>query len=350
MRALLAFAFLFLGLTASQASSAERLQLSRVGFAPLDPYAQTAGMHRGMNVLGADPIWNDPAKARFKPRYFATLRAAGFDTVRLVTTPFAHMDAQDRLASAWLTTLDQMVSAALASGLTPIIDLHESGACETDIPACEEKVLAFWRQIAPRYRNAPAQVLFEILNEPHAVLTASVWDRIMREALAAIRESNPTRNVIAGPAGWNSVEQLPTLNLPAEDQHIIVTVHYYAPMTFTHQGAPWVKETRGLSGISYGTPADWRKVMTDFDIVKNWSERQHRPIFLGEFGAYEKGDLVSRMRYDNYVARAAEMHGFPWAYWQFDSDFIAYDVEHDRWVQPILIALIPPAGNGAPAQ
>ena len=69
--------------------------------------------------------------------------------------------------------------------------------------------------------------------------------------------------------------------------------------------------------------------------------------FLGEFGAYEKADLASRIRYDSYVARAAEMHGLPWVYWQFDSDFIVYDVDRDRWVEPILNALIPPDGNAA---
>jgi endoglucanase len=41
------------------------------------------------------------------------------------------------------------------------------------------------------------------------------------------------------------------------------------------------------------------------------------------------------------VARTAEALGWAWAYWQFDSDFIVYDIDHDRWVEPILRALIP---------
>ncbi|HEY1961927.1 MAG TPA: glycoside hydrolase family 5 protein [Rhizomicrobium sp.] len=314
-------------------------------FAPLDAYAQTATMHRGMNVLGFDPMWDDPARARFKMEYFGKLRDAGFDTVRLVLKPFDHMDASDNIDSAWLATLDRVLMSALAAGLTPIVDLHYNNECGDDAALCEHKVLAFWRQIAPRYRNAPARVVFEILNEPHGVLTAPVWNNLMHKALAVIRESNPERNVIVGPAGWNSIDQLPDLELPTEDQHIIATVHYYWPMTFTHQGAPWVKETKNLSGITWGTAADWQKLYRNFDGVKAWSDAHHRPIFLGEFGAYDKGDLASRMRYDNYVARAAEAHGFPWAYWQFDSDFIAYDIDHDRWVEPILESLIPPGGT-----
>jgi len=34
--------------------------------------------------------------------------------------------------------------------------------------------------------------------------------------------------------------------------------------------------------------------------------------------------------------------GWSWAYWQFDSNFIVYDVNNDKWVEPVLNALIPP--------
>ena len=42
------------------------------------------------------------------------------------------------------------------------------------------------------------------------------------------------------------------------------------------------------------------------------------------------------------VARLAESLGWSWAYWQFDSDFILYDIPAKRWVEPIRDALIPP--------
>ncbi|MBP0500634.1 hypothetical protein J8J32_21400, partial [Mycobacterium tuberculosis] len=47
-----------------------------------DAAVQAAALGRGINVLGYDPIWSDPAKARFKPQHFAAIRAAGFKTVR----------------------------------------------------------------------------------------------------------------------------------------------------------------------------------------------------------------------------------------------------------------------------
>ena len=65
-------------------------------------------------------------------------------------------------------------------------------------------------------------------------------------------------------------------------------------------------------------------------------------MFLGEFGAYEKGDMPSRVRWTDFVTRQAEKLGWSWAYWQFDSDFIVYDIDNERWVEPIRDALIPP--------
>ena len=78
-----------------------------------------------------------------------------------------------------------------------------------------------------------------------------------------------------------------------------------------------------------------------FDKAKAWAQANQRPLLLGEFGAYDRGPIDSRERWTAAVARAAEARGWSWAYWQFDSDFILYDVKRDAWVDPILKALIP---------
>jgi hypothetical protein len=63
-------------------------------------------------------------------------------------------------------------------------------------------------------------------------------------------------------------------------------------------------------------------------------------------GAYDKGPMESRARYTSFIARAAESRGWAWSYWQFDSDFIVYDIDKDRWVPPILRALVPSCWPG----
>lgn len=311
-------------------------------FVPIAATAQSQAMGRGVNVLGYDPVWQNPARARFTPAHFRLIREAGFQHVRIVLQSFAYIDGQGKFNPQWLATLDTMVQAALDQGLTVILDEHDFLACADDVTLCRTKLHAFWSQIAPRYKDAPNRVVFELLNEPHGALTEERWNELMRDTLALIRTSNPQRNVIIGGANWNSFDSLQMLTLPADDHHIIATFHYYRPMAFTHQGAPWAdKDIRAMSNVPWGTDADYAALNKEFDSVKAWSVASGRPVLLGEFGAYEHAPLADRLRWDAAAARAAEAHGFPWCYWQFDSDFIVYDIDRKAWVEPVLHALIP---------
>ncbi|PTT88259.1 glycoside hydrolase, partial [Pelomonas sp. HMWF004] len=287
--------------------------------------AQTGGaavpitLKRGVNIVGYDPLWADPSKARFQPRHMQAIREGGFDHVRLNLHAFAHMDAEHRLSAQWFKTLDGLVDAGLKAGLQIILDEHNFNDCAKATDACRAQLKAFWRQVASRYRDAPDAVVFEILNEPNGAADA-VWNDMLAENLAIIRESNPRRRVIVGPKFWNSLDHLDSLRLPEADRQLIVTFHYYTPMPFTHQGAHWTPEFQKLSGVTWGTPAERERLQQDFDRVKDWSQRTGRPILLGEFGALETAGMTQRVGWTAAVVRAAEARGFGWSYWQFDSD------------------------------
>jgi endoglucanase len=312
------------------------------GFAPIDASTQVVEMGRGVNVLGYDPLWDDSSRARFKPEMFAEIHRAGFTNVRVVLQAFSHMDGDGKLPASWLATLDTMVKSALDAGLTVILDEHDFTFCSKDAAACARNLNAFWSQIAPRYKNAPNRLMFEILNEPYGALTPELWNKQLVETLGIIRASNPARNIVIGPGEWNAMERLPDLKLPDDDAHIVVTFHYYHPMTFTHQGASWAGDyLMSLSGVHWGNQAEYEVIQREFDRVKAWSDANKRPIFMGEFGAYEKAPLADRALWTNAVARAAESHGFAWAYWYFDGGFTVYDIDHGKWVEPILNALVP---------
>lgn len=306
-----------------------------------DAKAVAATLHRGVNIIGYDPLWKDPAKARFKQKDFAVIRRGGFDFVRVVLQSFDHMDAANRIDPQWLRTLDWVVKSARAAGLSVILDEHDFNQCSSDLATCRAKTEAFWRQVAPRYAGQPSSVLFELLNEPHDKLNGEPWNQLSADLLAIVRQSNPTRTIVIGPTHWNSRDDLDQLRLPENDRRILVTFHYYEPFAFTHQGAPWTDQKQ--TGVTWGSEADRAKLKADFDGVAAWGRAHDRPIELGEFGAYDGSGtpIALRAAWDGAVAREAEAHGFPWAYWQFDSDFILYDLDKDQWVAPIHAALIP---------
>jgi endoglucanase len=304
--------------------------------------AQCNKIGKGVNILGYDDaFWKDRTKGRFKESYFQMIRDAGFTSVRVNLYPFSFMDKDHNLDPAWLKTLDWVVEKGLKADLMVILDLHEFTAMADDPVAKKDMFLAFWKQVAPRYKDKSDKVVFEILNEPNQKLTVEMWNEFLSEAMQIIRMSNPNRTLIIGPGNWNGIESLNTLVLPENDRNIIVTVHFYHPMRFTHQGAPWAKEYKDLSGVPWtGTAAEKEEVETKLKVAADWSVKNNRPIFLGEFGAYDKGDMDSRARYTSFVARTAEKLNFCWAYWQFDSDFIVYNIDKEAWVKPILDALM----------
>lgn len=314
-----------------------------------DAFEQNKKLGRGVNIIGYDPIWRSKERARFQEKYYRLLKEAGFNSVRINLHPFRHMDADNHwaLRDSWLEVLDWAMKHAQEQGLMVILDLHEFNAIGKDPEANKEKFLAFWRQISTRYQNAPESVVFEILNEPSQKLTPPMWNNYLSEALAIIREKNLTRTVIVGPAFWNSVDHLHELELPDADRNLIVTVHYYKPMEFTHQGASWTNQRDKLGVDWSATPEQLGAMKRDFDKVSAWAKEHNRPIYLGEFGAYDKAPMESRVRYISSVTRAAEQRGWSWGYWQFDSDFILYDVKRDAWVEPILRALVPAGKNAS---
>ena len=171
-----------------------------------------------------------------------------------------------------------------------------------------------------------------------------------------MRRSNPRRTVIVGPTSWNNIKDLDKLDLPSKDRRLIVTVHYYSPFPFTHQGAAFAG-LRDKIGVPWnGTEKERQAIVNDFDKAQTWAQKHQRPIYLGEFGAYDKADTAARVRWASFVARQAEKLGWSWAWWQFDGDFVLYDVRQDRWVEPIQRALashllaLPGVKNAEPAK
>jgi endoglucanase len=311
---------------------------------PVDRFILNRRLGRGVNILGYDPIWNSRDQARLQASHFEKIHQAGFDHVRINLFPFKFMGNPPDYAiqDSWFQILDWTLSQCQKNGLLAILDMHEFIAIAEDPIGLKPKFLSLWKQLATRYHSASEDVIFEILNEPNTKLTPELWNEYFKEPLATIRAANPNRTVIIGPAFWNGIDFLHELKLPQDDPHIILTVHYYHPMEFTHQGAYWSPEHVNKSGIRWlGSLEETQRIQRDFNGVNIWANEHNIPVYLGEFGAYDKADMDSRVRYTNAVTREAERLGWSWGYWQFDSDFIVYDIDHDCWVEPILSALIP---------
>jgi len=227
------------------------------------------------------------------------------------------------------------------NNLKVVLDMHHYEELESNPEAHSERFLALWSQISERLKGQGTDVAFEIYNEPAKNLEAEKWNQLFDRALKLVRVKNPERIIVVGPSHWNSIDKLSTLKLP-DDERLIVTVHYYEPFHFTHQGAEWVgKESSAWLGTKWtGSAEEIAAIKASFDKTQLWARDNKRPIYLGEFGAYSKAEIDSRARWTEAVHKEAEGHGFSMAYWEFCSGFGAYDSVQNCWRAPLLKALV----------
>ena len=175
-----------------------------------------------------------------------------------------------------------------------------------------------------------------------------------------IRESNPTRIVYVTSNKWSLFETIGDVVLP-DDPNIALTIHFYEPLAFTHQRAPWVGFTDDLPPVTFpGVVPDLTGHMTanfhhheirsgevltvaqiqeSFAKVSDWLA-VHAPrieVYVGEFGVYKTADGASARRWIATVTTEAERRGWGWAVWDYNDSFGVRT--HDGAGTPILEGL-----------
>jgi endoglucanase len=269
------------------------------------------------------------------------IQDAGFDTVRipLAWSKHASESLPFEIRPAFFAEVDALIDAALERELEVVIDVHHYDELCADPDGHCDRFLALWTQIGERYAGLPPTVVFELLNEPHDRLTARRWNQLLVDALAVVRDSNPDRDVLAGPADRNTIAGLADLDLP-DDDRLIVTVHYYQPLSFTHQGAPWWPRAVDWRGTRWGSPADQDAVHDDLAAAAAWCRERGRRLFIGEFGAVTLAPVDDRVAWTAHVRNVAEQLDIPWCYWDLATDFGLYDPASRRWDGPLRTALL----------
>ncbi len=312
--------------------------------AKTDPFELNRRLGRGVNLGNAleapqEGEWG----MTLREEYFKLIGDAGFDAVRIPIRWSAHADESEpfTIDPAFFERVDWAIEQAMSNDLLAVINIHHYEEIMQDPQAHKGRFLALWKQIAEHYQGYSAELLFELLNEPNTGLGPSTWNTFLQETISAVRQSNPKRALVVGPANWNNVSMLGFLELP-DDDNLIVTVHYYDPFQFTHQGAEWVEGSDPWLGTTWeGTEIEMSGVLRSLDAAASWGEKHNRPLFLGEFGAYGKADIDSRARWTSFVAREAEKRDMSWAYWEFGAGFGVYDRARRGWNQRLLDALLP---------
>ena len=309
-----------------------------------DVFAAAKLLSRGVNFGNAleaptEGEWG----VTLQEEYFAEIARAGFNSIRVPIRWSSHAQAEPPYAidSKFFERIDWVIEQALSRGLAVVINVHHYEGMDRNPEKHLPRLLALWRQIGERYRVRPPRVFFELLNEPHDKLTDELWNGMIPGLLRVIRETNPERAVVVGPGHWNGIHSLAKLELPETDRRLIVTIHYYEPHHFTHQGAPWSEGSDKWKGETWsGTEKQLAALRKDFDKAAAWGQEHGRPLYLGEFGSYEVAPMDSRVMWTRSVAGEAERRGISWCYWEFGAGFGVFDRTTGKWREELRQALL----------
>lgn len=263
------------------------------------PRAIYAAVERLLGRDQAFEFWHQFHENFVRRKDLELIAAAGFNTVRvpLHYDMFA-ADGGDRAASAGWALLDRLVDWCEAVGLYVVLDMHaapggQTGANHDDgtgyallfhVPALQEETAAVWRAIAARYRNRPAILGYDLLNEPISSFSNVRYlnpklEPLYRRLVADIRTIDPDRLIFLGGSQWNT--NFGVFGSPF-DRNLVYTYHNF-----------WSPPSR----------AAIRQFV-------NFSYLYNVPIFLGESGEAD----------DDWVKAFRELHerlGIGWCFWTY---------------------------------
>jgi endoglucanase len=292
----------------------------------------------------------------------------GFDHIRLPVDFRLCLAADGSLDEARLKPIADAIGWARDRGLGVVLDAHFLPGADfnsvggdnrayTDL-AIQDAAAQSWRLMARHFAGEGPNVRFEILNEPVALENKQL-NPFMAHMLAAIRESNPTRIVYVTSNRWSSFHTVGDVVLP-DDPNIALTIHFYEPIVFTHQRAPWVGFANTLPPVTFpgvvpdvtgytlpgyhqklhaGDPITAAQIDKTFASVSTWLAA-HAPtieVYVGEFGVFLPADADSKRRWISTVRSDAENRGWGWAVWDYNDSFGVRG--HDGSGTPVLEGL-----------
>ena len=200
---------------------------------------------------------------------FDALRRAGFDHMRVPLDVGPLMRGDEKERQEILNQLVAVVSAINRHGLTVLVTLFPP-SLQHELPETyldglnAPKFLAYAAQVervAKALAALPSgSVALEPMNEPQSqcrVVFGTDWSAYQQVLIERIRHVSAQLPLFLTGGCWSNIEGLVDLDTDLlHDPRNFVSIHFYYPFLFTHQGATWSEPyLAGTIGVPYPASA-----------------------------------------------------------------------------------------------
>ncbi|MCK9205922.1 MAG: cellulase family glycosylhydrolase [Salinivirgaceae bacterium] len=242
-----------------------------------------------------------------------SVKAAGFNTVRLPVAWFYHSDTITSIIdSAWLAHVKKTVDYCIKDSMYVIINAHwDKGWLENRVNAANKDIVnarqhAYWTQIANYFKDYNDHLLFAGSNEPNVDDATGMsillsYHQTFVDAVRATGGNNSSRTLIVQGPSTNNEKTYTLMNTLPTDQisnRLMVEVHYYTPWQFCglDKDADWGKMFY-YWGSGYHSITDVNRNATwgeesEMDISLGLMKTKYVdkgiPVIIGEYGAFRK--------------------------------------------------------------
>jgi endoglucanase len=293
-----------------------------------------AGINLG-NTLEAICDENAWGGGHTSQRLIDSIKAAGFNTVRLPVAWFCHSDTiKSVIDKEWIARVKEIVDYCIKDSLYVVLNMHwDKGWLENRVNAANqakvnERQRIYWTQIANYFKDYDEHLLFAGTNEPNAhdeIETAILLTYLQTfiDAVRATGGNNSSRTLIVqGPATDIDKTDKYMNKMPVDQiaNRLMVEIHYYTPFQFClmREDANWGKmfyywgqgnhsPTDVDRNSTWGEEEDVDRL---FGLMKTKFVDKGFPVIIGEYGAYKRGDIMGKKNRELHEASVESFHRY----------------------------------------
>ena len=307
------------------------------------------------NSSDTETGWGNPKATK---AMIETVQKAGFNAVRIPVTWGEHMSADGTIDAAWMARVKEVVDYAYDAGLYVVLNVHHDDALwlvptNDKLESDKATLTSIWKQICTTFQDYDHRLIFEGMNEPRVIGSATEWsggtpeereviNQLFQAFVDTVRAAGGThaeRTLIVSSHAQSITEAAVSAVKVPNDSHVIVSIHSYAPWDFCgteNDRADW------------GSDADKAELDKNFQYLDDMFISKGTPVIIDEFGAVDKKNTQARAAWFAYYISSAKKHGikcFVWDNGQSSGEFGLLNRSNNTWDYPEIIQAIQDAAQ-----